>query len=395
MNMPALERFINEFEYYMDVKLYVKLWIILHNYKKVDCQKESYKLLNKLKKKMRHNDDFDTYRTQIKNLEKNLLLDTRITSPKIIQKELNTLLDKTTCFSVSDLETEIKTYQKDNKKLTRLITEFKQTGSVAKFIGIKNLVDIILSAIPTPRTVGLDYDSWDKKSFQKYVSLYFNYKISKKSFLELDAIQSALIKFNNFSSNNNLLNFYTSQPHHFSFYYLYFKELTFSKNKPDKRKDRRYNKCFIMYIIDVETFSKNKNITHISLNTDTNIIDLKYYFDQAYKYTQKNNNSDNSIPIFLFHKDFPDDYMNARDLNEIPPYRLIRFDSHGDMKNIIKKTQNRKSNSSDLLSIIAYTLETILEAESEIDNKLHAFSEYSNKNQYINQITEIWDKYLD
>lgn len=396
MNMKALERFIDEFEYYIDKKLYVKLWIALQNYKKVDCQKESYKLLKKLKQDMRGNNDFDTYRIQIKKLEKNLLLDTNITSPKTIQEELNILLNK---LYASKLKAEIGTYQKDNKKLTRLITDFKQSGSVAKFIGVKNLVGIILSAIPTPRTVGLDYDSWDIYSFQKYVIRYFNLKISKNTFLSLDKIQLELPKSDKYRHpESNLLRFYTSQPQSFAFYYLYFKEITFNKPSPNERKDRQYNKCFSMYIIDINSFSIDNKVSHICINDNYNIPNLKFFFDRAYEYVKKNMYDDDvSIPVFIFNKNFSEDYITSfyNNLTNIPPYRLIIFNNHDEIAKMVKEATDTNNTQSDSLKLIADTLQIIKKAEIEIEKTSENFSDYIDKNNYINQSIDIFKRYLN
>lgn len=397
MNMNILESFIEEFKNYMDVKLYVQLFTVSRNYRLIDCEKESYQILEALKQAMRKNKHFKNYRIKIKKLEKALRLETQITSPKQLQNELKSLSDNPDCFSKEELETEIAKYE--NQTITRLIKKFKNTNSISRFIGLHNLANIIITAIPTPKTVGLNYNYWDEKSFKEYVELYFHLKSTNKTFLQLDKIKSELCKSPGYyNKENNLLNFYASQEKLFSFYYLYFIEIQFEKNNCSDRQDRRYNKCFIMFVIDIEALTKNKRKISTSFNNDMEIPDLEYYFDKAYEYTKKDREDNGTcIPVFLFHTNFNNDYMESfyHNLKEIPSYRLLILNDYAETQNISKISNSQKSPSSDFLQLLNGSLEIIADTESEIEKESKNFSDYTEKENYIQRISDIWDKKLN
>lgn len=153
-----------------------------------------------------------------------------------------------------------------------------------------------------------------------------------------------------------------------------------------------------MFVIDIEALTKNKRKISTSFNNDMVIPNLGYYFDKAYEYTKKDREDNGtSIPVFLFHTNFNNDYMESfyHDLKEIPPYRLLILNDYEETQNISEISDLQKSPSSDFLQLLNDSLEIITDTESEIEKESKNFSDYAKKEKYIQQISDIWDKHLN
>lgn len=216
MNMAVLKRFLEDFKYNLEFEYYVKLSIVYSNYQMVDLKKKSYQQFKKLKKEIHNNGDFETYRDTLSNLEKELLLETDITSYKIIQQKIANYPEILFWFPLTQCQRqeEISKYN-ETSKINRLIKNFKNTNSNAKFIGIHKLINIILPAIPTPKNVGINSDFWNPESFESFIIRYFKLPQTRNSFLHLDTIEKEWLNYHGINYNNNasILNFFATQYH--------------------------------------------------------------------------------------------------------------------------------------------------------------------------------------